>query len=76
MKQMTQGTIRGYIVTISILDERKVRSFEGFGTTPKKALADAKSKLTDEERMCSFLQIDEPRKVKATFTVSDWTYED
>lgn len=76
MKQMTQGTIRGYVVTISILDEPKVRSVEGFGLTPKKALADAKSQLTDEERMFSFLNIDEPRKVTATFTVSGWTYED
>lgn len=76
MTQMKQGTIQGYVVTISILDERKVRSVEGFGSTPKKAIADAKSKLAKEDFMFGFLQIDEPRKVTATFTLSDWTYED
>lgn len=86
---MKQGTIRGYIVAIHVLGGSEVRTVEGFGSTPKKALTDAKDKLTKEELMFGYLRIDEPRKVKASFSVpladilqlktcavSGWTYED
>lgn len=66
---MKQGTIRGYLVSIEVINDDEARTVEGFGATPKKAVEDAKSKLTTGELMFGFIKIYDPRKVKATYRV-------
>lgn len=69
MKVMKQGTIRGYLVSIEVINDEVARAVEGFGATPKKAVEDAKSRLTSDELMFGYIKICDPRKVKATYRV-------